>query len=109
MLGQLTVMAYGGPAAGTLVSLDEGAVRHVVYDERITAPFVAPHHQAPAMSRFPYVLVHTSDGISALVPERDNDLLLAFQQNAASLGARESDVLSVEVHRRGLDFSGSAY
>ncbi|MBB3693154.1 hypothetical protein [Sphingomonas sp. BK580] len=104
MPGQVTVMAYGGPAAGTLVSLDEGVLRYVVYDERITAPFVAPHQQAPAMSQFPYLLVHTSDGINALVPERDNDLLLAFQQSAASHGARESDVLSVEVQRRGLDF-----
>ncbi|MGK6321846.1 hypothetical protein ACMGDM_02045 [Sphingomonas sp. DT-51] len=104
MADQLIVKAYGGPDAGKLVSLDEGVVRHVVYDESITAPFVAPYQRAPAMSQFPYLLVHTSDGSSALVPERDNDLLTAFRENAADPGARESDVLSVEVQRRGLDF-----
>jgi hypothetical protein len=104
MADQLIVRAYGGPDADKLVLLDEGAVRHVVYDENVTAPFVAPYQRVPAMSQFPYLLVHTSDGSSALVPERDTDLLLAFQENAANPGARESDVLSVEVQRRGLDF-----
>jgi hypothetical protein len=84
---------FGGPLGGTLRRVRVGVTtyRHV-------------GRSRPGSPVFTYVLVEEPGGTFAFVPEDDECSRQAFLSASGEPGDRETETLSAEIQRRGLDF-----
>lgn len=95
--------AYGGPDGGNLVQVRTGRRTHLSDPDDSRAYSITQDASAPQTTRFRYRLVASADGGNALVPEDDNELRRAFFSASGEPGDRETETLSVEIQRRGLE------
>jgi len=84
---------FGGPLGGTMRSVKAGVTSYRHIDR-----------SRPGSPVFTYVLIEEPGGTFAFVPEDDDDLRQAFLSASGEPGDRETETLSVEIQRRGLDF-----
>lgn len=83
---------YGGPQGGTLARVRNGETRYSWFDRL--------NRDEP---RYWYTLVSDAAGGSAFVPEDDDALRQAFLSASGEPDDRETETLSAEIQRRGLE------